>query len=185
LNEKNQNQQKAEDEEPRQKDGKGAAAKKPSRKQKQEEPKNLYQQATRLIVKIHGHPISTHSPNGVLPMALLFFFTACVLNLQPLANAALYALIFVVIAMPGVLYTGYLDWQARFKGHLVPAIKQKITAGAAVLSMGLILAGWRALMPEITEMESPWKWGFLAGLAAMTAPAVYAGYVGGKLVFKE
>ena len=63
------------------------------------------------MVKHHVHPISVHIPNGVLPVSVIFIVLAAVFNFSGLSQAAFYNLVFVVLTMPLVLFSGYNEWQ--------------------------------------------------------------------------
>ncbi len=156
--------------------------KKPSAK-KQEPPKTLYGAVTAMMARNHAHPIAVHVPNGVVPMAVLFYFIGAVFKQQSFAWAALASLVFVVLAMPAVLYSGYVDWQLRYKGHLTRVIRNKIIAGFVVFGIGIIMVAWLAVMPEVADMGSNIKWAYLFGFIAMLAAVTYAGNLGGRLVF--
>ena len=54
--------------------------------------------------KHHAHPISVHTPNGLLPVTVFFILLSAAFNLYTLDFAAYYNLIFVLIVMPFVLF---------------------------------------------------------------------------------
>jgi len=68
-----------------------------------------------LMVKHHVHPVSVHIPNGVLPASVIFIVLAALFNFSGLSQAAFYNLIFVVLTLPLVLFSGYIEWQKKYK----------------------------------------------------------------------
>lgn len=138
-----------------------------------------------LMVKHHVHPVSVHIPNGVLPVAVIFFGLAVVLNFSGLSQAAFYNLVFVVFALPLVLFSGYIEWQKKYGGHLTRFFITKIICAAVVSLTALGLVVCLIINPQATAATSPHKWLFLSFNFVMLGAAVVAGYLGGKLVFKD
>ena len=81
----------------------------------------------KLIVRLHLHPISVHTPNGVIPIALVFLVLAMVFGYDPLEKASFFNLIVVFLAMPAVLFTGYIVWQKKYSGALTSVFKLDIS----------------------------------------------------------
>ena len=125
------------------------------------------------MVKFRSHPIMSHIPNGVLPAAVLFLFLGSVLSHEGLKTAAFYNLLLVVFAMPVVVFSGYLDWQAYYGGVYTSLIVTKIVCAAVIFLVGIVLVLWGSVGAGLF---------FLLHLV-MLAAAVVAGYMGGKLVF--
>lgn len=137
----------------------------------------------RAVLKLHLHPISVHSPNGILPAAVIFLAIAMFLGLQVFEVAAFYNMIFVLLTMPVVLATGYVEWQNRFKGAKNIIFLMKIFAATTVT---LALAGlviWRFLMPDVASADSPYRLIYFGIAAIMLGATGIAGHLGGKLVF--
>jgi len=138
---------------------------------------------TRFMLKLHLHPISTHTPNGVLPMAVLFYALAIVLQWGSFETPAFYSLVFVLLAMPVVLYTGLVEWRKRYNGAKTSVFLLKIfCAGIAALSL-LVLVLWRVFNPGVAAPGSPAAWPFLLLLLILLASVGIAGHLGGKLIF--
>lgn len=137
----------------------------------------------RAVLKLHLHPISVHMPQGVLPAAVIFLAIAMFLGLQVFEVAAFYNMVFVLLTMPAVLVTGYLEWQNRYKGAKTIIFLMKIFASATVtLSLiGLVL--WRFLMPDVASPDSPYRLIYFGVAAIMVGATAIAGNLGGKLVF--
>lgn len=134
------------------------------------------------IIKHHLHPIIVHTPNGVLPVGLVFIVLALLFKNNALFDTvAFYNNIFVLVSMPAVLATGIIVWKKRYNGALTILFKIKIAASVLVT---LLLAGlvvWRAVEPQVLFGEQ--KWIYLGLSACMVAFVGLAGHMGGKLVF--
>ena len=107
-----------------------------------------------LMVKHHVHPISVHIPNGVLPASVIFIVLAAVFNLGGLSKAAFYNLIFVVLTLPLVLFSGYIEWQKKYKGKLTRLFKTKIICAAVVSLTAFILMVWLFIDPQAASASS-------------------------------
>ena len=136
-----------------------------------------------LSMKMHLHPIMVHFPNGVLPVVLVFLGIAMVFKIESLATAASYNLIFVLLTLPFVLLTGYLEWQKRYKGARTAIFVTKIVSGLIVLAAANVLVFWRLLDPGVTAEGSLSRLIYLGVAAGMLGAAGIAGYLGGRLVF--
>ena len=144
-----------------------------------------YSLATGLLTRHKAHPISVHIPNGVLPVTVLFLFMSFIFDTMGLERAAFYNLVVVALAMPLVLFSGYLDWKAKYKGAMTRVFKHKIAMGIIVALLSFLLVGWRLLDPEVAAPGNLARYPFLAIHLAALAAAGYAGNLGGKLVFKN
>lgn len=136
---------------------------------------------TALILKLHLHPITVHTPNGVIPLAIVFLLLALVLGLSGFEKAAFYNLVFVLLTMPAVIYTGYVEWQNRYKGAKTKIFGIKIGASIVVLATLIAMVVWRLIDPEVAM--SAGRWTYLGIGLVSVAAAGLAGHMGGKLVF--
>jgi uncharacterized membrane protein len=136
-----------------------------------------------LMVKHHVHPISVHIPNGVLPASVMFILLAALFNFSGLSQAAFYNLIFVVLTLPLVLFSGYIEWQKKYKGQLTRLFKTKILCAAVVSLTAVILMVWLFIDPQAATSSSNLL--FLLINLVMLAAAGIAGFIGGKFVFKD
>jgi hypothetical protein len=136
-----------------------------------------------LMVKHHVHPISVHIPNGVLPASVVFIVLAALFNFGGLSQAAFYNLIFVVLTLPLVLFSGYIEWQKKYMGQLTRLFKIKIICAAVVSLTAVILVVWLFIDPQATTSSSNLLF-LLINLVMLTAAAI-AGFIGGKFVFKD
>jgi rubredoxin/uncharacterized membrane protein len=136
---------------------------------------------TGLILKLHLHPITVHTPNGVIPLAIVFLFLALVLGFSGFEKAAFYNLVFVLLTMPAVIYTGYVEWQNRYKGAKTKIFGIKIGASIVVLTTLIAMVVWRLIDPEVAM--SAGRWTYLGIGLVSVAAAGLAGHMGGKLVF--
>ena len=134
-----------------------------------------------LVMKHHLHPIAVHTPNGVLPLALVFLALSIVLGLGGFETAAFYNLVFVLLAMPFVIATGYIAWQERYKGAKTKIFGVKIGATLIVCVTLLVLVIWRLIDPEVAA--SPGRWTYLLICLISVGAAGLAGHMGAKLVF--
>ncbi|THB74438.1 MAG: rubredoxin-type Fe(Cys)4 protein [Desulfobulbaceae bacterium] len=134
-----------------------------------------------LVLKFHLHPIMVHTPNGILPLALLFLVGTALFQIAGFELAAFYSLIFVLINMPAVIATGYLEWQNRYQGVKTGIFMVKIGASIVVTITLSALVVWRLITPDVMGSESKWVY-VLIGLVMVGAAGI-AGHLGGKLVF--
>jgi len=119
------------------------------------DPLSKYDRIYQLMVKHHVHPISVHIPNGLLPVSVLFIFLAVIFKFTGLSQAAFYNLIFVVFSMPLVLFSGVIVWQKKYNGAMTTLFLT--THLVAFLFVNMVMLG----------------------------AAVTAGFLGGKLVFRD
>jgi hypothetical protein len=98
-------------------------------------------------------------------------------------TAALYSLVFVLIAMPAVLFTGYTVWQKRYRGAMTSLFKMKIGASAVsfVLSCSSLLSG--GLHAGCGGRTFWWAMVVHAPCPCLLGAVGLAGHLGGKLVF--
>lgn len=135
------------------------------------------------ILHNHLHPILVHTPNGIIPAIVLFMLLGILFHLRSFEQAAYYNLILVLLIMPGVLVTGYLEWKRRYNGAKTALFLAKITCSLVVFASILILAGWRFISPEVAAPTSPTRWLYLSISLIMLGAVGIAGHLGGKLVF--
>jgi uncharacterized membrane protein len=137
----------------------------------------------RLMLKHHVHPISVHIPNGVLPASVIFIVFAALFNFSSLSKAAFYNLVFVVLTLPLVLFSGYIEWQKKYKGQMTRMFKTKITCAAVVTLTTVILVVWLFIDPQAPTSSMNLLF-LLINFVMLTAAAI-AGFIGGKFVFKD
>ncbi|WDP89139.1 MAG: rubredoxin [Desulfobacter sp.] len=147
------------------------------------EPATLYGKLTALMVKHHAHPVTVHTPNGILPAAVILFILAWLFDSTLLVKAGFINLIFVILALPVVLFTGILEWQKKYMGAMSSLFKTKILAAAVTATSCAISVIWYLADPKV--LESPKAWVFILLNLVMLAAAGIAGHIGGKLVFKD
>ena len=136
---------------------------------------------TALILKHHLHPIAVHSPNGVLPMAILFLFLATAFGLAGFEKAAFFSLVFVLLTLPVVIITGVMEWRNRYKGVMTRIFGIKIGASIVVSATLLAMVIWRLVDPGVAASGNRWVY-LLVGVVMVGAVGL-AGHMGGKLVF--
>jgi uncharacterized membrane protein len=148
-------------------------------------PANLLDIVNNLMIKHHLHPISVHVPNGMVPAIAVFIFLAALFHAPTLSAAAFYNTAFVLLSLPVVLYSGVNEWQKKYKGALTRMFIAKIAAACVVIVTALIIVIWHFINPEAALPGSPMRIGFLMLHLVMLAATGVAGFIGGKLVFKD
>jgi rubredoxin len=144
---------------------------------------SLFDKFAKLSMKLHLHPITTHFPNGILPAVVVFLGLSVYFNIVSLETAAYYNLIFVLLMLPMVLLTGFIEWQKRYMGIKTAIFITKIICSLIVLGAVNVLVFWRLLDPGVMAEGSPSRLIYLGIAAGMLAAVGIAGHLGGKLVF--
>lgn len=145
--------------------------------------KSLLNTIVCLLVRHHLHPILSHFPNGILPVVVTLLVISIGFNLASLESAAFYNLIAVLLTLPFVLLTGYLEWQKSYKGMKTPIFKIKIICSLIVLVSTSVLVFWRIVDPEVVAKDSAYRLIYLGIAVLLLGAAGVAGHLGGKLVF--
>ncbi len=146
-------------------------------------PANLYERIIGFMIKHHAHPVSVHFPNGILPVAVVLFLLAWVFNTELFAKAGFINLIFVILALPFVLFSGIIEWKKKYNQALTTIFKIKIMAAALTTTACLISGVWYLVNPDVLSSSNAWI--FILVNVIMLAAAGIAGLIGGKLVFKD
>jgi len=153
------------------------------------EPKTLlgrlYRFKIQMMLKHHAHPVSVHIPNGVLPVSVALMILSALTGANSLATAAHINMVFVVLTLPFVLFSGYIEWQKRYKGLRSSRFITKIICACLVTVLSVLLVLWWVADPHILQTASLARSGFIFMGLLMLAAAVIAGLIGGKLVFKD
>lgn len=136
-----------------------------------------------LTMKYHLHPISVHTPNGIMPFAFLLLLGAALFTSVSFESAAFYCLLFVLLNMPIVLFTGYVTWQKHYNGKMTPLFRLKIVSAAIATILLSILVFWRILRPEVMAPGSSAKLFYIFLALLLLGTIGIAGHMGGKLVF--
>jgi len=157
-------------------------AKKPPKKEIIEET-SIIDKVQSLMVKHHAHPVSVHAPNGILPLVLLLWIASWFLSYDLFAKAAFINLVFVIIALPAVIFTGIVEWQKKYKGAFTKIFKKKIAAAIVTLVFSIISFAWYMINPDILSSKIAWLF-ILINIIIVIAVGI-AGHIGGKLVFKD
>jgi hypothetical protein len=148
-------------------------------------PGGLYGFMIGQMLKHHAHPVSTHIPNGVLPVSFLFIVLALLSGSTSLGTAAFCNIVMVVLVTPFVIFSGYVEWQNRYKGIMTSQFRVKITCAVVVAAGSLLMALWWIVSPDILHVASMGRNLFIfLGLVTLAAAGI-AGFIGGKLVFKD
>ncbi len=144
-----------------------------------------YRRLFDLMTQYHGHPISVHIPNGLLPVAIMFIFLSALFSIKGMAVAATYNLGVVALSMPLVLFFGWVDWQNRFNGAVTNVFMVKIACGIVVTVTAWFLFIWLLVNPAVISTPQPSRVAFFMINFAMLGAASTAGWYGGKLVFRN
>jgi len=147
------------------------------------EPANFYEKITGIMVKHHAHPVSVHIPNGIMPAAVIFFILAWAFDADLFIKVGFINLIFVILALPFVLFSGFLEWKKKYARALTTIFKIKILAAVITTTACLVSVSWYLINPQV--LSSTRAWIFIVLNIVMLASAGIAGHIGGKLVFKD
>ena len=155
------------------------------KKEQEETPvaETLLEKATALILQFHLHPITVHTPNGIIPFAFILLILTPIFGIITFETAAFYSFLFVLLNMPAVLYTGYVTWQKKYKGALTSLFKLKIGASVVATSILSLLLLWRLVQPNVMSVPSAGRVIFILLAFLLLAAVGIAGHMGGKLVF--
>jgi hypothetical protein len=144
-----------------------------------------YRRLFEMMTRYHGHPISVHIPNGLLPVAVLFICLSALFSIKGMAVAATYNLGVVALSMPLVLFSGWVDWQNRFNGAITNVFIVKIACGIIVSVTAWFLFIWLLVNPAVVTTPQPSRVAFFMINLIMLGAASTAGWYGGKLVFRD
>jgi rubredoxin/uncharacterized membrane protein len=136
----------------------------------------------KLIMRFHLHPISVHTPNGILPIVLVFLLLGMFFSYEALEKASFFNLIVVFLSMPPVLFTGYVAWQMKYRGAMTAIFKVKIVCALIVAVLTSLLVFWRIIDANIAFSGGIASWIYLGVVGVDLAAAGIAGHIGGKLV---
>jgi rubredoxin/uncharacterized membrane protein len=141
------------------------------------------EKAATLMLEHHAHPMSVHLPNGVIPVVAALFILAWFSGSELLVKAGFINLVFVIISLPLVGLTGVLEWKRNYNQALTKIFKIKIAAAMVTAICCITSIIWYLVNPEV--LVSPGAWLFVMINLLMLAAAGVAGFIGGKLVFKD
>jgi rubredoxin/uncharacterized membrane protein len=147
------------------------------------EKDTVFEKVKALLSKYHAHPVSVHTPNGILPIAVILWLMSWFFNAELFAKAAVINMIFVILALPFVISTGVLEWKSKYNGAMTLTFKLKIIAASLTFTSCLISLIWYAFDPKI--LETPKAWVFIFINVIMIIAVGTAGHIGGKLVYKD
>ena len=143
----------------------------------------LFDKLATLSLKLHLHAIHTHFPNGILPVIVIFLALAIYFNIAALETAAFFNSIAVLLALPIVMLTGYIEWQKRYRGIKSAIFITKIICSLIVLGAVNVLVFWRLLDPGVAADGSSSQMIYFAVAGVALGAAGIAGHLGGKLAF--
>ncbi|BHH82507.1 rubredoxin-like domain-containing protein [Desulforhopalus sp. 52FAK] len=146
-------------------------------------PATFFDTIAKLVLKFHLHPIHTHFPNGILPAMVAFLAIGIFFNITALETAAFFNAIAVLVMLPMVIFTGYVEWQRRYNGLKSALFITKILCSLIVLASVNVLVFWRIIDPTVAAEGSSTQLIYLGVAGGALAAAGIAGHLGGKLVF--
>ncbi len=135
------------------------------------------------MVKHHLHPVSVHFPNGILPVVVVLFILSFLVGSETLSWAGFYNLVFVLLSLPMVLVAGFVEWEKKYNGALTVMFQVKILAATISTVSCLVAVSWFLIDPTVVSSSKGWI--FMGLNIVMLIAAGIAGFIGGKLVFKD
>lgn len=139
----------------------------------------------RLVLKHHIHPVSAHIPNGVLPVSVIFVIFSMLFGSPVLQTVAKYNIAIVLLVLPFVVFTGYLEWKNRYMASFTKLFVVKMIAAATTMVSLALVVVWWFVVPEILQSPIQHKAVFILLNVIGLSAAGCAGFLGGKLVFKD
>jgi hypothetical protein len=94
-------------------------------------------------------------------------------------------MVFVLLMLPVVLFTGYNEWKQKYLGAMTHIFMAKIISAVVVTTTTIIIVLWHLISPEVLQASSGMRTVFLLLHVIMLAATGIAGHIGGKLVFKD
>ena len=140
----------------------------------------------RIFLGLHVHPILAHFPNGILPMVVLFLAGSVFLGYDMFVEkSTFFSLIFVLITMPLVLASGFLEWKKRYGGIRTVLFATKIFCAFVALICLAALVAWYAFDSEVMLPDSPYRLIYFIIAVVLLLAVAMAGHLGGRLVFRD
>lgn len=139
----------------------------------------------RMIQKHHLHPILVHFPNGILPLAVCFSLLALLGCGDSFDVAAYYNMVAVLLTLPMVGYSGYIEWAGRYRSSKTLLFKVKIGSSIIMSVLLVILLLWRSLVPNVVLAQDSMSYTYFALSCLMVGFAGITGHIGGKFVFSS
>lgn len=131
---------------------------------------------------VHTHHIGSHFTNGLMPIASLLITIYFITGDRNFESAAFYCIVFAMLAIPPVFFSGLLDWLTRFQGRSTHIFNHKRIFGVLFMLVSIVLVVWRIMRPDVATPESELRYVYLAMIYADTGFATYLGYLGGKFI---
>lgn len=144
---------------------------------------SVFEKIKALLIRHHLHPISVHTPNGILPVVVILWVVSWISGYEILSKAAFINLVFVIALLPFVIFTGFLEWQRKYKGALTLIFKIKIAAAALTCLLCIISFIWYIVEPDVLGSSNASIFIFI-NIIMLIAVGI-AGHIGGKFVFKD
>ena len=147
----------------------------------------------RILMGMHIHPILAHFPNGILPMVVLFMAGSVFLGHDFFVGAStLFSLVFVLVTMPLVLASGFLEWKKRYRGARTVLFATKIFCSVVAFICLIVLVAWPLVARYLFKQDiapdapdSPYRLIYFIISGVLLLAVAMAGHLGGRLVFKN
>jgi uncharacterized membrane protein len=136
----------------------------------------IYEWLNKLGYSHNLHPAVVHFPIGVAMVSAIALFIAHKFNKPAFATTAYHCQQFGLVAMPIVMFIGYMDWQQFYGGSHNPHIALKILLAfflTAAFSASAIVGR------KGQQMGRKFKWTTSGALII----ALSIGYLGGELLY--
>jgi uncharacterized membrane protein len=132
---------------------------------------------------VHPHSASAHFTVALFPAAVFFLCLSYVYRPDDCRFAYFHLMILADLSVLPSFATGYLEWKRTYRGYRTRIFSRKILCGLAAGLLGFVCTGWYGAFPEIATNVGALRVLFLAFNVAIIPIVLYAGYLGGKLVF--
>lgn len=132
---------------------------------------------------IHPHSVFAHFSVALFPTALFFLCLSYVYRPEACRFAYEHLMILGVLSVPLTFGTGIIEWKRTYRGYRTRIFTRKIRCGLAAGLAGLLCTLWYRAAPGVVTDGGTLLALFLACNAAILPFVLYAGYLGGKLVF--
>ncbi len=137
-----------------------------------------------LIASLHAHPVTSHIPNGGLPLSLMAWIAYLVLDHEALGLTSIYLLLAAALVIPVTFASGWSDAVTRYGSSTGGVFPQKKVLGVVLSVTTLAAAVWLVLgglgTPPAGAVPVTI---YTVLLVAANGLAVRLGMLGGKLVF--
>lgn len=130
------------------------------------------------------HAVASHFPNGLVPVAALFFLLAAVTGNPHFEPAAFYLVVLTLAVVPVSLVSGIYDWRTRFAATPALIFYKKIGLALVLFALSAATVALRCSHPDPAMAGGLVPIFYGALLLGMLGCVILLGHYGGKLAFK-